>query len=48
MAASAVAAANTADEAATFASLPPALVARHIFARLPVDARLRCAEVCRA
>jgi hypothetical protein len=31
----------------TFASLPPALVL-HIFSLLPVDTRLRCAEVCRA
>ena len=30
----------------TFASLPPPLVVR-VFALLPVDARLRCAEVCR-
>jgi hypothetical protein len=47
---------TTADEpaaeggahATTFASLPLALAQHGIFARLPVDERLRCAEVCRA
>jgi hypothetical protein len=33
---------------ATFASLPLALAQHGIFARLSVDVRLRCAEVCRA
>jgi hypothetical protein len=32
----------------TFASLPLALAQHGIFARLSVDERLRCAEVCRA
>jgi hypothetical protein len=34
------------EEAASFASLPHALV-RNVFAHLPVDARARCAAVCR-
>ena len=32
---------------ATFFSLPPP-VSRHVFSLVPVDSRLRCAEVCRA
>jgi hypothetical protein len=46
MADAAAAGAPAASLAATFASLPHAL-ALNVFARLPVDARARCAAVCR-
>jgi hypothetical protein len=44
--AAALAAATVVDDFFPFAALPPAL-AHKIFAALPADTRLRCAEVCR-